>query len=129
MTDPEEIVRLYVEEGLSSPQIEALTGVNSRKVLRIIASAGIPTRRMSSRLTPEQRARAQQLLDDGLPGTWVAEDIGVKTHHIYSNWPRSKGGKDWASVWHSIRNNETLLTLHEEFAPISDSVNRVKTAR
>jgi hypothetical protein len=70
--------------------------------------------------------RLAQLGIEGLPGTWIAEDLRHFTADaVRTRLRRVPGRKDiraeWYPVWKQIAASERLLELHREFAPKSGS--------
>jgi hypothetical protein len=73
---------------------------------------------MSTPLTPERIQRAQDLRDDGLPCSWIAEDINSTARMVMDvTTANEETGREWARVWSHIVRHKTLLDLHHEFAP------------
>lgn len=75
----------------------------------------------SATITSQQRERATLLLEDGVPTSWVAEDVGLSLTTVEGfitpelRARREPSRKDWLSAWTSIKRNPTLLALHREF--------------
>lgn len=70
-------------------------------------------------LTPEQLARAMRLRSEGMPASWIAEDLDKsRMTLIRAGMPTDRAAlAAWASVWTAIRRSPALLALHHEFAP------------
>lgn len=85
----------------------------------------------ASGLTPDVRARAQQLLADGQPATWVREELGLNSDQIYNiskDIPnRAEHVLAWQQVWAQIRRNPTLVALHREFNPTTKKGKAIST--
>lgn len=64
--------------------------------------------------------RLERLLDDGLPDTWVAEEMGLPLGLVHAR-AQARGGSlsGWGEVWGGIVKSPPLLALHREIAPPS----------
>lgn len=115
--DRDEQVVALTAEGYSAAAIAAGLGVTQRTVVRIRSRAQIAQAK-APELTPEQRNRILTLIKEGMPATWIAEDIGCArgtiTRHALVGHTSSN---EWRQVWARIRRNDALLQLHREFAP------------
>jgi hypothetical protein len=81
-----------------------------------------PTGAEVLRLTEEQLQRATTLIDEGMPATWVAEDLGLPNRHAINKRFQDRPGrevsrKEWERVWFRIMNSPILLDLHQQFTP------------
>lgn len=106
-------------EGYSAATIAARLGVTQRTVVRIRRRAQIAQEK-APELTHEQRDRISVLIQEGMPATWIAEDIGcargtITRHALVGD----TSSNEWRQVWNRIRRNDALLQLHREFAPKS----------
>lgn len=76
---------------------------------------------MSRALSAQTEERARLLLSEGLPATWVAEDLALRSDDIYpvsaSIPDRAEHVLAWQQEWARIRRNPVLLALHREFNP------------
>lgn len=72
-------------------------------------------------LSPDAERRARLLLEEGMPATWVAEDLGVPSEYIYAVstqiQDRAEHVLEWQRAWARLRRNPLLLDLHREFNP------------
>lgn len=125
MITEDEIVRLYVVEKLDSKQIEQQTGVDKKKVLRILTRRGVPRRQSPFRLTEEQIERARVLRAEGMPVVWIAEDLGCSANAVSLRFQNPEANTEWLRVWAKIRTNPELLALHGLFNPKKSDVLRV----
>lgn len=78
-----------------------------------------PAAKRQTGLTPEQLARARVLRAEGMPASWIAEDIGRPRMVLFRAGMTTDRAalSAWASVWTAIRRSPTLLALHYELAP------------
>lgn len=92
-------------------------GVAMTTLLRRAESLKLGERQMPPNEAEEALwARAAQLIEEGVPSTWVAEDTGL---NVYAIRKRLKPGdtSGWNEAWPGIRFNRELKALHDEFAP------------
>jgi len=70
-------------------------------------------------LTPAQLERAMRLRSEGMPASWIAEDLGRPRMVLFrAGMTTDRSALNaWASVWSAIRRSPTLLALHYELAP------------
>jgi Homeodomain-like domain len=73
--DSEEIVRLYVEEHVSSPAIAARVGCGEGIIYRVLEESGVPRRARRARV-PIQEA-VQLYVQEGWPASRISEKFGV----------------------------------------------------
>lgn len=91
-----------------------ITPAAARK--RLLRAGVIKSRRMA--YTPEEIKRGTTLRDEGMPATWIAEDLGKDLRELRRVLPPDpEASKEWKRVWSGIFPNPTLLALHEEFKP------------
>lgn len=100
--------------GLTYAQIADRFGTDERSVHRARQRTGL-TKRVPD-LTDAQKERIRVLQAEGMPSTWIAEDLGIKASRVRGLFPTGID-PEWQSVWQSIRQNSILLELHFEFAP------------
>ena len=78
---------------------------------------------MGHRYTPEEDARIALLVAEGMPSTWIAEDLQRPLKSLQQRSTRMPGveakNAGWAEVWPTILHDPALLALHHEFAPNS----------
>lgn len=73
---------------------------------------------MSRRMTDVDRARLAVLRAEGMPASWIAEDLGVHTHTVQTAVPADpEQVAAWRSDFQHIRRNPALFALHCELAP------------
>ena len=74
---------------------------------------------MKTRLTFDDHLRVHTLLAEGMPSSWIAEDIGRSRDTVLPVARRrgdhAEAVREWKSVWSQIKNNAVLLALHEQF--------------
>lgn len=69
-------------------------------------------------LTEAQRARVLELRADGLPASWIAEDIGAAVGTVQRLCPSPPGeAAAWRSASQQIRRDPALFALHAEISP------------
>lgn len=68
-------------------------------------------------LTDVQLRRIAQLASEGMPKTWIAEDIGVRATQLKDIHLSKDDIRAWQSVWAGIRHHKNLADLHRQFAP------------
>jgi hypothetical protein len=80
------------------------------------------------RVTAEQQARIDLLAREGLPSTWIAEDVGLKPSTVRDHRPVDAPFDvvAWHSTWQFIRRH--LLEWHQQFAPKSEDARRAERA-
>lgn len=62
--------------------------------------------------------RAATLRAEGLPASWIAEDLDCRRESIFrSGILAGEAAAQWRSVWPAIRTNPALAALHREFQP------------
>lgn len=66
--------------------------------------------------------RARMLLDEGMPASWIAEDLDCRRKSLFrSGLPSDPDASaQWRSVWGQIRRNPVLYALHQEIGPRSE---------
>lgn len=111
-------MRKHITEQLDNATIAAIHKVSMRTVQRTRERIGKPAHPTPRRYTRQELARARLLADEGLPITWVAEDIERGAVELRKKLRRGHA-PGWLEVWPKIRRNPTLLALHREFAPQS----------
>lgn len=84
------IVR-YTEQGLGRQEIADRIGCSVDTVSNVRRRRGVPVQR-SYRLSAEQLARAEQLLDDGASFAEAARSIGSTTSAVARRFP----GRGWS---------------------------------
>lgn len=74
---------------------------------------------MARTLTDTERDRAAVLAEEGMPATWIADDLDVGTAAVRNAGIHLTVADQtaWRSEWGRIRRNPTLYALHTEFAP------------
>jgi DNA-binding CsgD family transcriptional regulator len=107
-------MRAHLAEGLDTRAIAALHGVSERTVNR--ARARIEAPRAHPPLSQAELDRANLLADEGMPATWIAEDLGRNSETLRRKLRRGVDA-EWLTAWASIRHDEDLRRLHYEFAP------------
>lgn len=75
--------------------------------------------RSARTLTPIEQARAAALAGEGMPASWIAEDLDVTRSAVaYAGAAMSSEDvTSWRVAWAHIRRHPPLLALHAEFAP------------
>lgn len=90
MSVPEEFVEADVP-GVSTFELAERFGVCDKTINRWRKQLGRPRHR-ETRLTPEERARARALLEEGCPFSEVAVTLGRNAHHLRRLFPEFVGG-------------------------------------
>ena len=68
--------------------------------------------------TPEEIERAHMLAAEGMPLSWIAEDLRRGRDCLAKRVPLDKENvAEWRRVWQEIRRSEVLFSLHHEFYP------------
>lgn len=112
-----ELVREMTEKGKTGMEIALMIGVSDQTIFRTRRRMGIdmPTVR---HFTEEERDRVRRLRQEGMPASWIAEDLGCSIsaiHDIVHANPDEVLA--WRQSWARIRRDPALYALHREFAP------------
>lgn len=115
-----EDLKAAINEGLGSRALAARFGVTTRTITRWRKMHGLSGQAPPVPMPPEKRERALVLLREGMPATWIAEDLNVNTETIREmgrklGAPRQEAVTEWQRTWIRIRNNTVLFQLHESF--------------
>ena len=118
--------RELFERGFTPQEVAERLGVKddyAGHVRALLFGSSRKAERRVDRLTEEQRDWARRCLDEGVVATFVAETLDVNPSSL-CRWFRRETGHDalpagaqWPKVWPTIRKNDTLRGLHNEFAP------------
>lgn len=112
----ETIARL-TREGWSASRIAEHLHVAVRTVIRHRKRAGVAARRRDD-LTREQIERIELLVGEGMPSSWVAEDVGCSRETVRRRQPIGRDvEQEFRRVFARIGNDPALLELHRQFAP------------
>ena len=103
------------------PAIARAAGCSERQAYRITGRLGL--RAIAG---PQDAhidwARIDALAAEGMPATFIAEDVGVDYSVAQRRAQRApnrdQAVEEWRSVWHEIRKSAALTALHREFAPV-----------
>lgn len=70
-------------------------------------------------LTGPDLERAQELRAEGMPASWIAEDLDCRRESLFRSGVTADPAlaSDWRKVWAKIRTNPDLLALHVQFQP------------
>lgn len=117
----EAVVLMLWGEGVTETRALAeAVGVTPRTAARIVLRLGL--REKTDHRSRIDYARMEQLAREGMPATWIAEECGVEYDTARRVAMRIEGHDrhvgEWRSVWQSIRQNEKMLELHYEIAPV-----------
>ena len=114
----EQELRDHLAQGHTFVQIAEEHGMWPRSVERSADRHGLREMKQPIIVTPAQRDRMLQLASEGMPGTWIAEDVGLSVSTVYRIiGPQPENSHEWKSVWGKIRNRDHLAALHNEFRP------------
>lgn len=112
-----------VQRNLKVPEMALELRVDPASVQRGLRQFGLaeqvytPQRRFS----PDEIDRIAALTAEGMPATWIAEDLGRSPHQVRKLATKMPGAKEraveWRRAWPKISKNPTLLGFHEKFAP------------
>jgi len=73
---------------------------------------------MSGPMTSAAKNRMEALRDEGLPASWIAEDLGCSTKTVQLRTrTRPEEVAAWRTDFQHTRKNPELFALHCEFAP------------
>lgn len=109
-------IQAQLDQGITDRrQVAAALGCHPDSITRVMRESGMKERTHGA-ITEREMARAKILADEGMPVSWIAEDLGRNVKNLRK---RIKPGrsKEWSSAWHSIRQSSRQLELHREFAP------------
>lgn len=115
--DRDALVEMH-SEGLSAVIIAQALGTSARTIHRWELRLNLREPHVADHLTEEEIQRIELLLDEGMPMTWIAEDLHRNPTTLY----RVASGKtehvaEWRAVWQEIRRSETLRDWHDQFFP------------
>ena len=114
-----EVAELYGELG-SVDRVAAQVGLGRQQVKRYLRRAGALTPKPRRKITDEGEARIEVLMREGLPDTWIAEEVGLSACAINARRQKLRiPCGDWLAVQLSVRGQPALAPLHAEFAPPS----------
>jgi hypothetical protein len=106
-----------VHEGKGRKEIAEELGMHVDTVSRM-KSKLVGPRKGPKPMDQSTRDRIKQLSAEGMPSTWISEDVGYGRSTVIRVSPfGSHNSKEWLTVWQKIRRSEVLLELHREFAP------------
>jgi hypothetical protein len=109
--------------------LAARFGVSTRTIDRWLVDLGARAKRARPDFT-----RADALLDEGVPASWVAAETGVSYDTLVEHArkrnaeARRQAALDWARAWGSIKASPALLELHREIAPPTYRQQKVNRA-
>lgn len=107
-----------IEEGLTLNEMAQALQVTTRSIDRALVKHGLRESKPAHLITPEELERAKLLASEGMPLTWIAEDLNRHASTIAKKLDgREKAVSEWREVWQYIRRRERLFELHHEFHP------------
>lgn len=67
-------------------------------------------------------ARAAMLRDEGMPASWIAEDLDCRRESLFRSGVTAPPAlaAEWRQVWAQIRTNPTLYALHRDLQPTAE---------
>jgi uncharacterized protein YerC len=110
-----------VDQGLTTPQIAEHLGVNKATIARHRRNLGITT--VLPRMTPERRARIEQMLDDGMPFREIHRTEGADMSTLRKHFP----GRQWTTeqtrehvaavrpIYRKLRRAERMQALNRTY--------------
>lgn len=114
-----EVLEAFLAQNFDRHQIADRLRIHPDSVTRALKRHGL--REPKQKYTPAELERIRILALEGMPASWIAEDLGRTTRamssHLLHHVPRPDDLKQWHYVWPSIRRNAELLDLHNQFAP------------
>jgi AraC-like DNA-binding protein len=122
---------MYAAGTTDTATIAAELGVNQRTVCRYLIATGARAKKI---IGDVRYVRADVLLDEGMPATWVAAETGIPypslLEHAHRRDPdgRRDATREWKRAWGSIKASPDLLALHWEIAPPSAHDQRISRA-
>lgn len=116
--------RRLVSLGMTRKQVAEKFGVNIKTVDRAFSESSKPANKPYSQ---QELQRVYVLAEEGMPMTFIAEDIGRNSVHLRDRFDvsahRPKDAViEWKRTWSAIRSNPVLLELHREFHPKKENV-------
>jgi len=119
-----EDLELAISKGFDRKQTAEFYGVlHPENITRQARRLGVawPSRNKRTPLSLAGRRRARQLLREGMPANWVAEDLdsdGTTTRALALTVDgHAESVLEWRRAWAFIRHKPELLELHYQFAP------------
>lgn len=120
-----EQVKAMIDQGIEPKVIADALGCHPDSVRRLLRKMEIKLGDKGKRISPEHRAHALRMVEDGVPYVWIGETIDANALKMPTlKWMaeavakrRASGGDFEKAVWAAIRRNPTLLKYHREFSP------------
>lgn len=107
-----------LEEGLSVSEMAQALRCTTRTIDRALVRYGLREPVVANHLKPHEIERARMLAEEGMPMSWIAEDLNRDRNSLTRQVsPSEENIAEWRRVWQEIRRNETLFALHHDFYP------------
>lgn len=113
-----EIIKMYTE-GFSLRKIEKLTGINRKKISRILKSNGIIVKKGMSN---EDIAQAKIMLEKGMKITYISQKLNIDRHTISKTLKKMNIRKP-QNYKRNIEYDETILKLYNQ----KNSIEKIST--
>lgn len=114
------VLKRMLEEKLTIDEMAAKLGVHRDSIRRGLRRHRLrEVRPPRAKVTLAEAKRIRELAAEGMPATWIAEDL-----HLHDKTVRGIIGRmdpflvrEWKCVWSGIRHDDDLYHLHRQFAP------------
>ncbi|OJU44456.1 MAG: hypothetical protein BGN98_13810 [Microbacterium sp. 69-7] len=113
-----------VAGGMTRKQVAEHLGVNEKTVDRAFENMRT---RVAKPYTPQELERIYALVEEGMPISFIAEDIGRSGIHLRERFDvnahrPADAVLEWKRTWSAIRRSPELLELHRQFHPKKEKV-------
>jgi hypothetical protein len=116
-----ELARLYNSGMTEVRHLANEVNMHPDSVTRALRRIGLRETKTPRPYSTEELERIASLTLEGVPATWIAEDIGRNPESVRTKASKMPGALErtaqWSQVWSAIRRAPTLLELHRQFAP------------
>jgi hypothetical protein len=118
--DRDEWVALYERADHDTALVGERVGLSSRQVERWLRHHGITEPQVRRFCSPEQAERIRVLAAEGMPYTWIGEDVDLDRDvvaRVAKGCRPDDAPTQWRQVWGWVKHDHNRLALHDDFAP------------
>lgn len=116
-SNKQQAIDLMVNDGLGTREIAERLGISSRQASRLTRGVNPRARRQKD----AKFKRADELLDDGVPVTYISYETGLSYESLYhharygdKSEVLQENTQEWRRTWSGIRWHPELVKLHRE---------------